>query len=883
MTLHSPLSLLHEWHTRADGAPLREFLLTGFTLDLPFLERVAVPMARALGAAVTLVGDATQNRNDPANVRRAGRDYTHALASCCGSAFHPKLALLLGDHEVVAAIGSGNPTLSGWGYNDELWTVLRGGPDGMPWELDSLVAWLRGCAHADKVGMPPYMRDRLVEVASRLEELVLSAEPAARGARVLHNLDQGLIEQLPEGPVDELCLYAPFIDPGAHALRNLLERFSPRRVVLGVQEFLGSYAGDALGRVLSGTDAELRLLEEKAPRHGKLVEWAKGERRWALTGSANLTGAALSRSTSEGGNCELGTVVELGSSRMPSAAGVPVSRLAGVNTVEPFDRERASDVPMPLGATLIGNTLVVTLAGAPATEVVVETSGGGSPGSWQEVGTITAGKSEGEFTTWGGGGLVVRVRLEGGRASAPVFTIDPRACARPTEEDPRPRMRRDHTEESLFDEEAEQEFQRDLLRLAQELAAYERDRTVPRVEDAIEQRPNALDIRAVDRWEEYLHDCERTFGVPLTVSMFGSRSGAEEMTVPVRERWVLAGAQEGEEETTPEENSRTDKGGADDGEDSLSERQKGRWRTWVVRAVAACVPDDAAVPPLPVRLLVTRVVIQLLGRGVWAGSDDSWRPELARLVHGLIREEEAIPDQALEQARLATAVGTGLLLEGVPLNAGTEVSHTARETWARVRDRVALADPRLDSGLLRTPEVPQARVLGPVGLERVIRLAKEKDPIAHVREELMEEYGWSLTTEVGLYRVRGSFPNPVPVAARVAEILSEHLGTVTLHAQGPKSWALLVWARPMMLLASAPRGSAWRLYRVDSHAGPSSRLGGEALSRVGLLRTSAPLHRAPHPDVVAFLRTLGTDHITLLEKAGFLTAADRSTGSGARP
>ncbi|XKK40098.1 hypothetical protein HFP72_04785 [Nocardiopsis sp. ARC36] len=237
MSLYSPLSLLHQWHTRADRAPLREFLLTGFTMDLPFLERAAVPMARGLGAAVTLVGDAAQSRHDPVDVRRAGRDYMHALASCGGSAFHPKLALLLGDHEVVAAIGSGNPTLAGWGHNDELWTVLRGGPDGMPYELDGLSEWLRRCAGSEAVRLPAYMGERLREVAGGLDELLLSGAPDETGARVVHNLDRGLIQQLDEGPVDELCLYAPFIDPDARALRALVERLAPARVVLGYRSF----------------------------------------------------------------------------------------------------------------------------------------------------------------------------------------------------------------------------------------------------------------------------------------------------------------------------------------------------------------------------------------------------------------------------------------------------------------------------------------------------------------------------------------------------------------------------------------------------------------------------------------------------------------------
>ncbi|MBR8743983.1 hypothetical protein [Nocardiopsis sp. MG754419] len=145
----------------------------------------------------------------------------------------------------------------------------------------------------------------------------------------------------------------------------------------------------------------------------------------------------------------------------------------------------------------------------------------------------------------------------------------------------------------------------------------------------------------------------------------------------------------------------------------------------------------------------------------------------------------------------------------------------------------------------------------------------DDDLPTRITEEL-EASGWTCEVDSGVYRIHGSFTNPVPVAARVVELLDQEVAPVLVHAQGPKAWALLVWKRPMMLLASAPRGSAWRLYRVDPPATPASRLGGEGLSQVGLLRTSAPLHRAPHRDVGAFLDTLDTDHITLLEKVGFL-------------
>ncbi len=188
----SPLTLLGQWRDRTDEAELHELLLLGFTVDLPFLEKTAIPTARALGARITVIGDAGQGLYDPVDVRMAGRSYFHGLAACRGS-FHPKLALLIGAHEAVAAIGSGNPTMAGWGYNDELWTVLRGHETDAPEPFQELGRWL--VALSSQVPVPQYAAELLEETAARLADFQTTAHPA----RVLHNLETGLLDQLPAG------------------------------------------------------------------------------------------------------------------------------------------------------------------------------------------------------------------------------------------------------------------------------------------------------------------------------------------------------------------------------------------------------------------------------------------------------------------------------------------------------------------------------------------------------------------------------------------------------------------------------------------------------------------------------------------------------------
>jgi hypothetical protein len=98
-----------------------------------FFERFALADARALGALVTIVSDATMVPADPVVVRRAGVHYLDARAVCPGgTAFHPKLFVVVGEGQARVAVGSGNLIVAGWHANAETWTVLRADEDGGP-------------------------------------------------------------------------------------------------------------------------------------------------------------------------------------------------------------------------------------------------------------------------------------------------------------------------------------------------------------------------------------------------------------------------------------------------------------------------------------------------------------------------------------------------------------------------------------------------------------------------------------------------------------------------------------------------------------------------------------------------------------------------------
>lgn len=301
----SPLALLHEWNARTDGAPLREFLLVGTVMDLSALEDGLVPVAQGLGAAVTVLGTASEE----ASVGRPDRTYALIDRSV------PDLALLLGDEHVVAAFGSGSPTAE-----DRVWTVVRGGPDGVPWALAELGAWLSSCATG--ITLPASLAERLSSLADRLEDLLLT-NPTESAARVVHNLDAPLLAHLPEGPVSELTLHAPLRGYDAPALAALTRRLSPAHVRLGVPGSWPEQDREDAARALAeaGVEASVHPVAAGFPEHGGLVEWQRGDQRSALTCGANL--AALTGAAATGAGLELGLILPAAPSPEPAEAAPP--------------------------------------------------------------------------------------------------------------------------------------------------------------------------------------------------------------------------------------------------------------------------------------------------------------------------------------------------------------------------------------------------------------------------------------------------------------------------------------------------------------------------------------------------------------------------------
>ena len=846
----SPVALLNQWQGPTARDDLQDLVLLGFTVNLPFLEKVAIRTARDLGARVTVIGDAAHGVYDPIDVRL--RSYFTAWAACRG-AFHPKLALLIGEHDIVAAIGSGNPTMAGWGHNDELWTVLRSGPDGSAEGLRQLGEWLDELPRV--VAMPGYAADLLRDAAIRLTALPGSD----RSAQVLHNLHQGLLSQLPREPVQELCLYAPFVDQTGRALAEIIDWFDPGRVVIELQEHWTSYDGDAVLRAARDREVEIRLLPERYPRHGKLLEWQVSDQRHVLTGSANLTSSAITLSTAGGGNCELAVLTQVGESKMPEGTCAATAHIQGRRTVSEITPTPAV---LLLGALLTRAGLVVTLAGAYNVDVTIETSPDGAPGTWTRIGTVPAGQSEAVLPLSGWAGAAVRgvaamsgaVRAE----SPPVFTVDPARCARRLADDHRPRLPQSYAEDEIFtDAELARQFYNDLLRL---LETNVRRRAGQSVGNAPSRAAPPV---GGDRLADYLEECERSIGRPLTVRLFGSLYQLLPR-LSVGPSWSIPGDAPGDD---PEEDPPVRLV-------PIMPSERTRWRHWIERLVLAATPGEpswgkfpasAGEPPVPLflRSLVARIMIQLLAHGIWDLDDESWRNTLARLATHLVPgPDDDSPPEAHRLAATLTAICMGLLRNGTSLIGGTPVDLLAARTWKCVQPQVAEADPDLAGDLLITPVHTRAVVLTSSELEDTILLAMD-DPASQVIAELGDR-GWNVERDGVVYRVSGAFTNPVIAAAGVATRLGQHLDFVLVFARAADRWAFIAWRRPDLVLAHVP-GNTWRLYRIDGSSTPASRFaGGEGLPSIGLVGRPVRLGQSPPAAVQELLAAAGTDHVTLL-------------------
>lgn len=396
-------ALLHELEASGEW-DVEEALFLTFSADTAFLERGVLGLCQSMGARVTLIADAGIWRPDPLSMKGAGSQYSVGLVAHSG-AFHPKLVLLIANDRVLALIGSGNLTLGGWQHNSELWTVLRAEEGNAPQALFALVEWIEALTCRVRLGTDHAAA--LNRIAGRLAATLEQFTLIHDGPQLVTNLDATFLSQLPGGPVDELTLYAPFIDEHANAIGALVRHFPTPKLTLVIQPGLTVVEPHSLANALK-YQTGLKIIADNSSRyrHAKLVEWRRGSSRQALTGSANLSASAMLRTVGTGGNVELGVLTQIVEPLWPdpglaSDQCAELVNIADIPTVQIESRDSENvglAVPQLLSAILSGTLITIELAHPMLFAVELECTNNPLHDEWAPLGTIIAGVDKASFS-----------------------------------------------------------------------------------------------------------------------------------------------------------------------------------------------------------------------------------------------------------------------------------------------------------------------------------------------------------------------------------------------------------------------------------------------------------------------------------------------------
>lgn len=230
-----------------------------------------------------------------------------------GGVFHPKSYLSVTGRRATLLVGSGNLSVGGLDEGREVFTTFR---SGTPVGDSAIAIWKEWARRLVEMAGDTALAERFRDLQDRPQ--ISTAERASEPAPLLHNLDVAVADQLAATvgsigeQVEELLLAAPFYDAEAAAVGVLLDMFRPRRVRLFVTGTT-SVNGEHLARRLTESGAQVTVLAYEPDQfvHAKFIGIVTRSRAWALSGSANLSRAALTLTPSAHGNIELAVLTPM--------------------------------------------------------------------------------------------------------------------------------------------------------------------------------------------------------------------------------------------------------------------------------------------------------------------------------------------------------------------------------------------------------------------------------------------------------------------------------------------------------------------------------------------------------------------------------------------
>jgi hypothetical protein len=812
----SPRALLDEVESA------REVLILTYTSALEYFERFALADARALGALVSVISDATMVHADPVVVRRAGTQYLDARALCPRGAFHPKLFAIVGDGQARIAIGSGNLTIAGWNANAEVWTVLRADEDGGPRTIRQIARFLRDLAHSP-IALSPGAPDAMVRVAERLDELSAS-DP---GPELVHSLNRPIAEQLPEGQVEELVLYAPFHDTALAGTRALLDRLQPDVWTAFVQPDtdvdgpalaeLADARGGRIAWIARQATTDNKVVADERYWHGKLIQWRQGETIWALTGSPNLSTPALLRAVAQGGNCELALLGSSDNDLTPAEGEPPPEGITKLSRTSTPDEAWTPAVVL-LSATLRNGVVALLLHKPLAIDAALERYDV-TADQWRRSATLPAGSDHYEVDPAAAPtGGAVRVLLGDETSSNSVFVAD------------LDRVRRPHVKAIGKARATPAEIAR--LGLGNQLLA-----------DLDELRPHLLGVGASiapasppDGGEEAADDADTPTARPAPgVSLedylaacdpvLGQRATEFALVLP-----ALPGVGGALDDTVgtldSDEDSDTHDQAEDEREPTLTEQlrrsteaERDRYRRFLERLVARA-PEY----PMVVRTLAARSVLHAVASDLW--TDENWPEILAEALRSLSSAGDEPNEHERAAAASIAAVGLGLLRTDVE-----RISRQDEHTMRYLRTGRAVADLLVDASAeqiaLLASDLPEC-LSGAAGIHAAGDAVEETlHPLtgaARATRLLDDEHGLKATvTDEVIIELEDPLDGVAEPRLILALTLSGDHGPVYVRGRDSNGRQVIgAWCAPWFAVErEAPAGAIGRAWRLGTGQTPA--------------------------------------------------------------
>lgn len=279
-------------------------LITTFNATLPFYEEVVLRRLKAAGSNDNVVlMDSVQCARSWATPslrpRIAGSSYT-LIPVVAPGAFHPKICLLAGRKRCVLLIGSHNVTLSGFGFNREVTTLIDVRPDSdaahrlvlsHAWSL--IREWLR----TQKELVAP----SVIDAALRIGRLIPAAGDAGSQVSDIRLLGQSregpsLLDQLERSvpvPPKQVVVTGAFFDTKHAFLRKLEAQWPGTRIRVIIDPATVELGARPSGLRAQFVDAR-EIWPDKSDRylHAKALLLDFGGSHTVVAGSANPSGPA---------------------------------------------------------------------------------------------------------------------------------------------------------------------------------------------------------------------------------------------------------------------------------------------------------------------------------------------------------------------------------------------------------------------------------------------------------------------------------------------------------------------------------------------------------------------------------------------------------------